>query len=268
MRIIAGLLLIGTMALPACSSQVELPNNDPRALVDAIRASNKSPGTQTIRLARNGLYVLASEAEPGLLLPSIRGKLLIEGNGAEIRAYTSSRVALLEVAEPGNVMLRQLSLAEGSDGAIRNFGKLSLESSRVVDSTGDRASAIVLNHGELVARHSEFAYNALDDGQRDAGTVLNYGKLTLLDSRIHDNRVQRARPGLVAAGAVLNMGMLKFESTLLENNIAVDGAIDGGRPGYLRFAGILNLGNGRVQGKLPTGAARNAGGSMLPAGDL
>lgn len=268
MRITATALLLATMALSACTSRVELPNNDPRALVDAIRAANRTPGTQTIRLARNGLYVLAREAEPGLLLPSIRGKLVIEGNGAEIRAYTSSRAALLEVGQHGNARLRQLSLAEGSNGAIRNFGKLALESSRVVDSTGSRVSAIILNHGELIASDSEFAYNTLENGQRDAGTLLNYGKLTLRDSRIHDNRVQRAHPGLVAAGAVLNMGMLSFESTLLEDNVAADAEVDSGQPAYLRFAGVLNLGNGRVEGRLPSGAARNAGTSLLPASDL
>ena len=269
MRITASLLLLATMALSACTSKVEmLPNNDARALVDAIRVANATPGQHTIRLARNGLYVLAQEAEPGLLLPSIRGKLVIEGNGSEIRAYTSSRVALLEVGDLGNVTVRQLSLAEGSNGAIRNFGKLSLESSRVVDSTGTQVSAIVLNHGELIARQSEFAYNALEDSQRDAGTVLNYGKLTLEGSRIHDNRVQRARAALGAAGAVLNMGILNVDSTLLENNVAVDTASDSGQPGYLRFAGVLNLGNGRVEGRLPKGASRNAGNAMLPSTDL
>lgn len=45
--------------------------------------------------------------------------------------------------------LRDLALAEGSDGAIRNFGTLRLVSTQVLDSTGNRSSSIVLNRGRL-----------------------------------------------------------------------------------------------------------------------
>ena len=158
------------------------------------------------------------------------------------------------MARDGEVMLQDLSLAEGSNGAIRNFGELRLQSSRVIDSTGSRISAIVLNHGELFAKDSEFAYNALDDSLRDAGTVLNYGKLRLDNSRIHDNRVQQARPGVGAAGAILNMGEVRMQATRLDNNVAGEAE----QPGWLRFDGVLNLGNGRVEGELPAGSTREA----------
>lgn len=251
-----GVLLaaLAVLGLSACSRGTDLANNDARGLVEAIRAANASPGDDTIRLARRGLYVLTAEAAPGLLLPAIRGKLKIEGNGAEIRGYSAAQLALLEVARDGEVMLQDLSLAEGSNGAIRNFGELRLQSARVIDSTGSRISAIVLNHGELFAKDSEFAYNALDDSLRDAGTVLNYGKLRLDNSRIHDNRVQQARPGVGAAGAILNMGVVRMQATRMENNVAGEA----GQPGFLSFDGVLNLGNGRVEGELPAGSTREA----------
>lgn len=263
MRLATILSMAAVGLLASCSAQVEVPNNDSRALVNAIRVANATPGAETIRLARHGLYVLGNEAEPGLLLPAIHGKLTILGNGAEIRSYAPGRLALLEVDRDADVLVRELSLAEGTAGAVRNFGKLRLESSRVVDSTGTQVSAIVLNHGELVATRSEFAYNALDDSQRDAGTVLNYGRLRLEDSRIHDNLVQRTQAGLGAAGAVLNMGTLTVRAATLDHNLASDASGPDGRAGYLSFAGVLNLGNGRVEGQLPSGSTRNAGNALL-----
>lgn len=254
MRYRTGLGLLGMLAICGCSREIELANNDATGLVDAIRRANSTPGGDTIRLARNGLYILQAEAEPGLLLPAIRGKLRIEGNGAEVRGYTSNRVALVEVAAGSDVLLRQLSLAEGSDGAIRNFGKLKLQSTRVVDSIGTGVSAIVLNHGQLVAEESEFAYNALGSSLRDSGTVLNYGDLRLAGSRIHDNRVEPSRPGTLAAGAVLNMGTLHVKEVRLDNNSTGD-LTDAGRNGAAGVPGVLNLGNGTVQGKLPAGVA-------------
>lgn len=255
--------IVVSSLLASCAAQVDIPDHDSRALVNAIRAANATPGAETIRLARHGLYVLGREAEPGLLLPAIRGNLTIQGNGSEIRSYSPGRLALLEVQRDADVTVRELSLAEGTAGAIRNFGKLRLDSSRVVDSTGTRVSAIVLNHGELVATRSEFAYNSLDDNLRDAGTVLNYGKLSLEHSRIHDNSVQRTHAGLGAAGAVLNMGTLNVRAALLDNNSTRDTSSADAPAGYLSFAGVLNLGNGRVEGQLPSGLARDASVALL-----
>ena len=59
-----------------------------------------------------------------------------------------------------------------------------------------------------------------------------YGDLRLENTRIHDNRVQRMHPDLVAAGAV------------------------------------LNLGNGRVDGPSPVGLTREAGTGALPLSGL
>ena len=138
-------------------------------------------------------------------MPSITGELTIEGNGAEIRSYADGDVALLEVGREGNVTLRDLALAEGSDGAIRNFGTLRLVSTRVLDSTGNRSSSIVLNRGRLQMVDSIVAFNSLDGSERDSGTVLNYGELLLDNARVHDNFVAHGVNG------VLNLGRGRIE---------------------------------------------------------
>ena len=250
--------VIGAVLLSSCSTEIEVANNDSNALIQAIRVANANPGKDRIKLAHRGLYVLRDAAEAGLLLPAITGELTIDGDGSEIRSYAAGRVALLQVEQDADVTLRNLSLAEGTNGAIRNFGKLKLEAARIVDSTGTRVSAIVLNHGQMIAQDSELAYNNLEGSERDAGTVLNYGDLRLDNTRIHDNRVQRVHPSQVAAGAVLNMGTLRMRAAHLENNSADDSARNDDKPGYLSFAGVLNLGNGRVEGKVPAGLTRDA----------
>jgi len=144
--------------------------------------------------------VLSAPSETGLLLPSITGTLSIEGNGAEIRSYADGDIALLEVGREGEVTLRDLALAEGSDGAIRNFGSLRLVSSRVLDSTGNRASSIVLNRGRLQLEDSIVAYNSLDGDQDNSSMVLNYGELLLDNARVHDNVVAHGVNGILNLG--------------------------------------------------------------------
>ncbi len=201
------LLLACSLALPACACTREttIADHDGKALVDALAAAQSGTGPHRIILARHGSYVLTSPSETGLLLPSITGELTIEGNGAEIRSYADGAIALLEIGREGNVTLRDLALAEGTDGAIRNFGVLHLISTRVQDSTGNRSSSIVLNHGKLLMEDSTVAFNSLDGDERDSGMVLNYGDLLVDNARVQDNVISHGVNG------VLNLGRGRIE---------------------------------------------------------
>lgn len=240
------------LGLAACSRTVEIGDHDAAGLAAAIRQANDSGRSTTLRLARHGMYVVRDDAGDGLLLPSVRGKLAIEGNGAEIRAYTRGPVALLQVEQGGELHLEKLSLAEGSDGAVRNFGTLVLDQVRITDSVARRAQGIVLNHGVLSARDSEIAYNTLAIARRDAGTVLNYGDIELDRTTIHDNRTLGQYPSLAVAGGVLNYGRLSVDGLRLADNDADNGG------GLFQTAGILNIGNGQVRGQIARDAIREA----------
>ena len=256
MHPIHGLLLIASLTgLAGCSGGpgVEIANNDSAGLVRAIREANQSPGHDTIRLARNGLYILSHEVQAGLLLPSIRGGLTLEGNHAEIRGYSAHPAAILDVEEFAQVELRDLTIAEGTDGAIRNYGELKLVNLAIVDSSVSTLPAIVLNHGRLEAQGTRIAYNLLLSNRRDAGTVLNYGELKFKDSSIHGNRAIGRYRSIAAAGGVLNFGTIDAEALRLEDN-----EVPGDDTPELSFGGILNLGNGRFHGTTTNGAVRNA----------
>jgi hypothetical protein len=261
-RFLPFLLMTGTVFLCGCSHQIEIADLDSNGLVAAIRAANQRPGPDTIHLAKGGLYTLSSQAEAGLLLPTIDGELVIDGQGAEIRRDSNDRVALLQVAKGGKVTLKNLSLAEGSDGAVRNFGSLRLESVKITDSSSWNSPAIVLNHGELSAQDSEIAYNELPMNHRDGGTVVNYGRLTLENTRIHDNLVQTRYPSLAAAGAILNLGTVRATGPGIEHNSA-EGSLSG-----LSFNGVVDLGNGRVDGNLQGSSILEAGIHLAQASDL
>jgi hypothetical protein len=256
MRTIPVLLLIsglGTLAACTRETAVDIANNDSAALVTAIRQANENPGPDTIRLARNGLYILGTPAQPGLLLPPIEGQLTIEGNHAEVRGYSDKPAAILEVAQDARLRIADLVLAEGNDGAVRNYGELRLENVAIVDSSVATMPAIVLNHGRIEAVDSEIAYNLLLANRRDAGTVLNYGELELERSRIHDNRTVGRQRTLAAAGGILNFGSVKADGLVIHDNElpAEDAPL-------LSFGGILNIGNGRVSGTTPAEAVRDA----------
>jgi hypothetical protein len=250
-------LLCAAAALAGCGRTHDIGNLDTPALIAAIQAANENPGTDVIRLAPGGLYMLHDAPRDATsMLPPIRDDLRIEGNGAEIRRGMDGQRTLLEVAPGTVVRVRDLALSEGSDGAIRNFGTLRLDSVRITDSTGAGAQAIVLNHGLLEANDSEIAYNLLPGSRRDAGTVVNYGKLRLRNTAIHDNTAQRRYDSLAVAGAVLNLGTIETQSARIADNRATEGEAANDA---LAFPAVLNLGNGHVEGDLPREQVREAG---------
>ncbi|MCX7034661.1 MAG: hypothetical protein NT046_11980 [Arenimonas sp.] len=257
------LLLAGLGTLAACSRgiEIDIANNDSAALVEAIRQANASPGHDTIRLARNGLYILSHPAQTGLLLPAVQGGLTIEGHHAEIRGYSGIPTAILEVEQGGKLHLQDLVIAEGTDGAVRNYGDLRLENVAIVDSSVDKMPAIVLNHGRLQAVDSEVAYNLLLANRRDAGTVLNYGEIALENTHIHDNRAVGRQPTVAVSGGILNFGSVEADGLLLEDNELTDEQAP-----KLSFGGILNLGNGHVTGSAPAAGVRDGRGAAVLAG--
>ncbi len=264
MRLLAAAILFsGVVSLAACSGdmEVDIPNNDSEALVEALRQANAGAGHTRIRLARNGLYILAKEAEPGLLLPTVEGRVTIEGNHAEIRGYSAAPAALLEVDPSAEVRLQDLVLAEGTDGAVRNYGDLRLQGVAIMDSSVDTMPAILLNHGRLEATNSEIAYNLLLATRRDAGTVLNYGEIELTDSLIHSNRALGREPTVAVSGGILNFGSVKLDGLQLDDN-----ELPADESPSLSFGGILNLGNGSVTGLAPVDSVRDASHTAALAG--
>ena len=193
MRTISVLLLLsglGTLAACSRSAPVDIANNDSAALVAAIRQANARPGHDTIRLARNGLYILGNPAEPGLLLPPIGGELTIEGNHAEVRGYSDKPAAILEAVD--SEIAYNLLLANRRDaGTVLNYGDLELERSRIHDN-------------RAVGRQRTLAA---------AGGILNFGSVKADGLVLADNELASEDAPLLSFGGILNLGNGKVSGT-------------------------------------------------------
>lgn len=240
-------LLAVALLAPAAAKADEfvIGNRDVPALIRALQNANSSPGPHVIHLHPGGLYTLQLTDSANLGLPAIRSEIRIEGHGAEIRRYSEHRMTLLEVAEGGRGHLLDTTLAEGSLGALRNRGQLTLDRVSITDSSADSARAIVLNYGDLRIRESLIGYNHVRGMGRDCGIVLNLGRLEIRQSRFVENAVTRTAPEAAAAGAILNFGQVTADRLEFSNNEIQDPF------GGLAFSAVVNLDSGQVEGLDP-----------------
>ncbi|PIV32328.1 MAG: hypothetical protein COS34_13760 [Lysobacterales bacterium CG02_land_8_20_14_3_00_62_12] len=227
----------------AVATEVRIADRDSPGLIAAIEAANAAATPTTIHLAEHGLYTLASAADPDhqIGLPILRGSIRIDGHDAEIRRYANADYTLIAIATGAEVQLNDLTLAEGSEGALVNRGKVQLNRVKVVDNVARTVSAIVENYGSIRIRDSEISYNQLAGSQRDAGTVVNYGTLQLERTRIVGNVVSRRYDSLYAASAVLNFGKLHLHDVAIEEN-AAEAILSAAALGS-----IINLGTGNLE---------------------
>ena len=230
------------MAAPAAAEVISVAPRDVDGLIAAIEQANRSPGEDIIELAAGSLYALrhASDAGGTQALPTIRSRIRILGNKAEIRRYADEPLLLFTVAPAGSLRLEHLTLAEGARGALVNRGELELHHVRISDNTTVGAESIVSNYGTLRASDSEISYNQIAGAQRDAGIVLNYGKLELRRSQLVANSVSRRYGSLVSASAVLNYGEVELSDVRVTGNAVDDGLEGNAQP-------LVNLGNGALR---------------------
>jgi hypothetical protein len=238
-------VLCSTLALASLTqaAEIRLGNRDTPGLIRAVELANAGSERVVVHLEPGGLYTLG-EPDAGQALPPVEGRLQIHGNGAEIRRYASGPVTLFEIDARGSLSLHQLTLAEGTHGAIRNHGRLRLEQVNVVDNLADDAQAVIVNFGLFEAWHSDVAHNQTMSGGRDVAVLLNHGTMRLEQVRIQGNSVSRRFPTLVAVAGVLNYGELHIEGVQLDDNSVTDG-FDGAM-----FEGIGLAGNGALKGRL------------------
>lgn len=239
--------LLTVALLAAASTQAAAtiyPVATTQQLIEAIEHANEQPDTDIITLER-GLYVLerAYQDAQRAALPRITSSIVVRGNGAELRRYAPTDFRLFDVAEDGYLRLESVVLAEGSIGAIRNHGTTELRRVALVDSTARGASAIVENYGQMSLRNCEVSFNTVAGASRDAGTIVNWGQLTLSATTFQGNLLSRRYDGVALASSVLNYGSTRIDDVTIAENIA--GVVDE-EPGAPQ-APLVNLGNGKLE---------------------
>lgn len=240
--LVSGLL----MSFSASAASTVFPVATTQQLVEAIQRANETPEADVITLER-ALYVLDAVHAPdqGAALPAITTAIVIRGNGAELRRYATDNFRIFSVAAEGHLRLERITLAEGSLGAIRNYGKTELRHVHLVDNTANSTQAIVENHGDMSIESCEISFNTVAGAQRDTGTIVNWGQLNLSATTFEGNLLSRRYPGVALASSVLNYG----HSTITDVVIAENSAGDDDATGAPQ-APLVNLGNGRLDLKL------------------
>lgn len=238
-------LALASSTAPAAAMTV-FPVTNSAELVAAIDAANATPEADIITLER-GLYVLkkAHAEDRRAALPEIKSAIVIRGNGSELRRYATDDFRLFHVAEGAHLRLEGVILAEGSIGVIRNHGTAELRRVALVDSTARGASAIVENYGEMRFEHCEVSFNTVAGASRDAGTIINWGTLTMSSTTFQGNHLSRRYEGVALASTVLNYGTADIRDVIIAENIAGDAEANGAPQ-----APLVNLGNGRLALKL------------------
>lgn len=238
------LALTATLAGTASAATFVVADHDAAGLVRAIEQAEATPEPDRIELAPHGMYLMrdAAGGEGRYALPLVRTAITIAGNGAEIRRYSDAEFALVGIARGGKLALENLALAEAAQGAIVNRGVLHVDRVRVTDSTADGANAIVVNYGTLRGVDSEISHNAVLAAARDAGIVLNYGRIDLARTRLAGNTVTGRRASVVTASALLNLGDAQLSDVTIEGNSAR------AEPDDMRDAyAVVNVGNGALR---------------------
>jgi hypothetical protein len=239
--------ILGASISFSASAVTIFPVESTEQLITAIQIANQTPEADIISMER-ALYVLDSvqSVDQKAALPAISTPIVIRGNGAELRRYSTEDFRLFHVTEKGHLRLEHVVLAEGSIGAIRNHGVTELRRVALVDSTARGASAIVENYGEMRLTDCEVSFNTVAGASRDAGTIVNWGKLWLTSTTFQGNQLSRRYEGVALASSVLNYGTADIQDVVISENVAGETATADGAP----QAPLVNLGNGSLELRL------------------
>jgi hypothetical protein len=247
MKLFSSFALALLCASTASATIFSVAAGDSTGLAQAIAAANKNPGADVIELA-GGMYSLSQQFPASenawAALPVITDTVVIRGNRSELRAYTNAKVHLLEIAHGVQVRLQALTLAEGSNGALVNYGNTELARVSIVDQTSRNAEGILRNFGELQMERCDISYNTIANASQNAGTIVNYGYAGIRNTRILGNRVSRRFETLALASVLMNYGKADLDQVLLSGNEAADSVPT------VRVSGVaeafVDRGNGRT----------------------
>ena len=242
------LIIAGTFtARPAYAAAFTVACNDIAGLIAAINTANSNGEADTITLADNCTYALATAdntANGPSGLPAIAvdsGNLLtINGNGATLTRGTETNFRFFYVLSGANLTLQNLSLTAGNPGAnpggaIFNQGTLSLVQVTIRGNTATQGGGIKNDTGAtLTIDRSTINDNLAVLVPGKGGAIYSDGTMTLVNSTISSNTAQDDGAGM-EVGATSN-------TTIINSTIAFN--ITQGSPG--EGGAIFNFGGAPV----------------------
>ncbi|MCK7594773.1 hypothetical protein [Pseudomarimonas salicorniae] len=239
------ILMLATLlaAQGVMADTVTIGNRDSAGLIRALQQAAQSAGPHYIRLHPGGLYTLDLTDSEGLALPAIRSQVVIEGRGAEIRGWSHRPMHFFHVSAGGEGIIRDLTLAEANQGAIRNHGRMHLERVTISDSLARGEHPIIANHGSLSLEDSRIEYNVVHAPEGTAALLNNEGTLEVERTSLTGNRITRTQTRPLSAAAFVNRGQIHAEGVSLADNLFNDLL-----PDSAELQSVLNLSGGRISG--------------------
>ncbi|MBI4905363.1 MAG: hypothetical protein HY820_17140 [Acidobacteria bacterium] len=190
-----------------CPTTVGVADGDVSGLIAAINAANANPGPDTINLAPGGTYTLTQINGPDSYngpsgLPIITGKLVINGNGAVIQRSS-------DPITPDFRIMFCLSCDMVLDGVTVRGGKGADGGGLVMKAVSNNP----IDFSKVLIKNSTFTEN---EASGSGGAIMNYDRLTVVNSTISRNRSSSAYGG----GGIMNWAAATttiVHTTLFEN---------------------------------------------------
>ncbi len=211
--------------------------------------------SSTITLQQGEITIDSSLTIDGRI-PGLRGTITISGDNA-------SRILTIDDGDNYNhqsVVLRNLTIRDGSGGGLFNHETLTIEASTLTANTSSADGGAILNDGTLVLNDSQVVDNHTNGFARGAGIANNgfdigpgannVGSLQLNNSRVSENV-----SGDQGGGILNSFGSLEINSGEISDNTA--GTFGGGISGA---SGPIEINNAVLSGNSANfsgGAIRN-----------
>ena len=209
-------------------------------LINALRTANGDCSTpHTIDLAP-GIYSLTAVEADSNGLPIVNCEITINGNGATLsRDGAAPEFQFFEISSSGSLTLNDLTLDGGHSpeegGAIYNHGgDLNIFGSWISNNTADLSGGGISNNGGvLFIQDSTVQNNSTPDYlpvpySVGGGIYSINGSVTIIDSTISDNYVDRSGGGIYIEGGSLSINQSLISSNGLGVADGGDGAANGG----------------------------------------
>lgn len=220
--IVAALLaaMLATISLPlAAADGVVGPGNCNEAGFNTVldQVQSTGGGTITFNCGAAPLTIAFTSYK------SISSQITIDG-GERIVFDAGNSSAFFQVFFSGNLHLRRLTLRRGvfnASHALENFGSLRLDGIELSQGSGTRSALV--NYGQLTVANSRFIDNTIDSGsqRRGAAILVDGGNALVTGSRFEGNR-SVGGSGLGGAIAAIN-GELTIRHSRFSGNEAFDG---------------------------------------------
>ena len=167
-----------------------------------------TPGTSDARLTSENFGV-----SPSVMHVQAGVRVLLKGLTISGAVIPTDSVQLLN---DGTLILEDSTVTDGSIGAIRNSGRLTLRRSAVTDNHGKGDAPIMNDGGSVTLIRSRVSGNR---NTESVGAIVNWsGIVRLVDSTIRDNQGYTA--------VVRNLGTMRFRSSTIKGNESEDTTVD------------------------------------------